>query len=139
MRLKCFLARLARWQEVFAQERTPRRAVALTLGLVCGLGRRTMTRALCFLGWQDRDWATNYRVFSRSPWSSAELFTPVMEAAIRDWLPAHGPIAARGPGAFRRVPRGPAAEKGRRRRRARRLAQGEKDAQPVDALRCLRV
>ena len=93
MRLKCFLARLARWQEVFAQERTPRRAVALTLGLVCGLGRRTMTRALCFLGWQDRDWATNYRVFSRSPWSSAELFTPVMEAAIRDWLPAHGPIA----------------------------------------------
>ena len=69
------------------------RAVALTLGLIGGLGRRTITRALCFLGWQNKDWATSYRVFSRSPWSSAELFTPVLKESVRDWLPAHGPIA----------------------------------------------
>lgn len=93
MLLKGFLARLARWRNVFAQERTHRRAVALTLGLIGGLGRRTITRALGFLGWQNRDWTTNYRVFSRSPWSSPELFTPVLEESVRDWLPAHGPIA----------------------------------------------
>jgi len=92
MLLKCFLERLERWAGVFPQERTHRRAVALTLGLVCGLGRRTITRALCFLGWQDKDWTASYRVFSRSPWSSAELFTPVMEESIRDWLPAKGPV-----------------------------------------------
>ena len=61
--------------------------------MVAGLGRRTITRALCFLGWQNRDWAASYRVFSRSPWSSAELFTPVMAEAIGDWVPAKGPIA----------------------------------------------
>lgn len=92
MLLKCFLARLELWAGVFPQERTHRRAVALTLGLVCGLGRRTITRALGFLGWQDKDWAASYRVFSRSPWSSAELFTPVLTEAIRDWVPAQGPI-----------------------------------------------
>lgn len=92
MLLKCFVERLALWAGVFPQKRTHERAVALTLGLVCGLGRRTITRALGFLGWQDKDWTTNYRVFSRSPWESAELFTPVLQEAIRDWLPARGPI-----------------------------------------------
>lgn len=93
MLLKGFLERLALWADVFPQERTYRRAVALTLGLVCGLGRRTITRALCFLGWHDKDWTASYRVFSRSPWSSAELFTPVVKEAVRDWLPTTGPIA----------------------------------------------
>jgi hypothetical protein len=93
MLLKCFLARLERWADVFPQTRTHRRAVALTLGLIGGLGRRTITRALGFLGWQDKDWSANYRVFSRSPWSSAELFRPVLAEAVRDWLPPRGPIA----------------------------------------------
>lgn len=92
MLLECFLERLALWENVFPQARTHHRALALTLGLVCGLGRRTITRALCFLGWQDKDWSASYRVFSRSPWSSAELFTPVMEESIREWVPAKGPI-----------------------------------------------
>jgi hypothetical protein len=92
MLLKCFLERLERWESVFAQKRTHRRALHLTVGLICGLGRRTLTRALSFLGWQDKDWTASFRVFSRSPWASEALFTPVVEESIRDWLPAHGPI-----------------------------------------------
>jgi hypothetical protein len=90
--LRAVSQRLQCRQEVFAQERTHVRASALALGLLCGVGQRTITRALGFLGWQNQDWAANYRVFSRSPWEAKELFVPVMKEALEKWIPATGPI-----------------------------------------------
>jgi hypothetical protein len=88
MLLKQWLEQLALWKPYFAQDRTFDRARALTIGLVCGLGRRTITRALGFLGWQHQEWSANYKVFSRSPWEGADLFVPTLEQALRDWIPA---------------------------------------------------
>jgi hypothetical protein len=90
--LQALSRRLQDWKQVFAQERTHARATALALGLLCGVGQRTITRALGFLGWQDQDWTTNYRVFSRSPWEAKELFVPVMKEALEKWVPQQGPI-----------------------------------------------
>lgn len=92
MLLHALSERLQCWKEVFPQERTHDRATALALGLLCGVGQRTLTRALGFLGWQDQDWTTNYRVFSRSPWEAKELFVPVMKEGLEQWVPGQGPI-----------------------------------------------
>ena len=52
MLLDTLLALLQGWAPAFPRQRTCQRAIALALGLLCGLGRRTLTRALCFLGRQ---------------------------------------------------------------------------------------
>ena len=48
MLLEKLLALLQGWAPAFGQQRTCARAIALALGLLCGLGRRTVTRAICF-------------------------------------------------------------------------------------------
>lgn len=93
MLLGALSQRLKEWEAVFAQKRTHERAVVVALGLLCGLGQRTITRALTFLGWQKRDWSANYKLFSRSPWQARELFVPTMREALRQWVPDQGPIA----------------------------------------------
>jgi hypothetical protein len=70
------------WAEAFAQPRTALRACALATGLLCGVGRRTITRALGFLAKEQVDWSADYRVFSRSPWQGEDLFDPMMAEAI---------------------------------------------------------
>lgn len=70
------------WDEVFPQDRTRIRAQALALGMLCGVGQRTLTRALCFLGQDQEDWSADYKVFSRSPWKAENLFDPVWTEAV---------------------------------------------------------
>lgn len=82
MLLDTLLALLQGWAPAFPRQRTCQGAIALALGLLCGLGRRTLTRALCFLGRQHRDWSADYRLFSRSRWESKALFAPVIQTAI---------------------------------------------------------
>jgi hypothetical protein len=85
MNLVDFLAQhTASWAAVFAQGRTLERAVALGFGILCGLGRRTITRAICFAGNTQKDWSADYKVFSRSPWEPRELFTPIVQHAIEE-------------------------------------------------------
>jgi hypothetical protein len=76
--------RMEAWEAVFSQARTLRRAVALGFGIVCGLGKRTITRAICFHGNTQKDWSADYKVFSRSPWEPRELFAPILEHAIKE-------------------------------------------------------
>lgn len=81
--LTYLLEQTARWAGVFPQERSLQRAITLAFGILCGVGRRTLTRAISFHGNTQKDWSADYKVFSRSPWESRELFHPIMERAIR--------------------------------------------------------
>jgi hypothetical protein len=74
----------ARWETLFPQARTWQRAVALGFGILCGLGRRTITRAISFQGNTQKDWSADYKVFSRSLWEPRQLFTPILEHAIKE-------------------------------------------------------
>jgi hypothetical protein len=78
------------WRGVFAQRRTLERAIDLSVGGLCALGRRTVSRAICAVGRQHQDWSADYKLFSRSSWKEDALFDPVM----RDWLGRYrvGPI-----------------------------------------------
>lgn len=74
------------WAEVFAQQRSLHRAIALAFGILCGVGKRTLTRAISFQGNTQKDWSADYKVFSRSPWEPRQLFAPILHYAIREQL-----------------------------------------------------
>ncbi len=71
------------WDGVFPQKRTLTRAILLAFGILCGLGKRTLTRAISFHGNTQKDWSADYKVFSRSPWQPRELFAPILQEAIK--------------------------------------------------------
>ena len=82
--LTCLLEHVERWQFVFPQQRSLQRAIALAFGILCGVGRRTLTRAIAFQGNTRKDWSADYKVFSRSPWEPRALFHPILEQAIQE-------------------------------------------------------
>ena len=82
--LDFLLKHIAHWATVFPQERSLNRAVALAFGILCGVGKRTLTRAISFHGNTQKDWSADYKVFSRSPWEGRALFNPILEHAIQD-------------------------------------------------------
>lgn len=69
---------LAGWDGVFSQRRTLHRAIEHATAAPCSLGRRTISRAICALGRQHRDWSADYKLFSRSKWDERRLFAPVL-------------------------------------------------------------
>ena len=71
------------WTFVFPQHRTLQRAIALAFGILCGVGKRTLTRAISFHGNTQKDWSADYKVFSRSRWEPRALFHPILEQAIQ--------------------------------------------------------
>jgi len=82
--LSYLLEQTRRWLFVFPQERSQLRAVALAFGILCGVGKRTLTRAISFQGNTQKDWSADYKVFSRSVWEPRALFHPIFEQAIRE-------------------------------------------------------
>jgi hypothetical protein len=82
--LTYLLKQTAGWAFVFPQERSLQRAIALAFGILCGVGRRTLTRAISFAGNTQKDWSADYKVFSRSPWQPRALFHPILEQAIQE-------------------------------------------------------
>ena len=82
--LTYLLAATARWGFVFPQERSLPRALALAFGILCGVGRRPVTRAISFQGNPQKDWSADYKVFSRSPWEPRAWFHPILEQAIQE-------------------------------------------------------
>lgn len=69
-------------QDCFPQQRTLDRATSLLLaGLLC-CGRKWVTRLNCVRHREQVDWSGDYRVFSRSPWTAADLFVPAIEASL---------------------------------------------------------
>jgi hypothetical protein len=63
--------------------------------VLCALGVRTVARVLAATGRDQCDWSTEYRLFSRSPWQSREMFRPVIKAAL-EHCPGKGAIALAG-------------------------------------------
>lgn len=94
MLLAEWLTLVARWEEVFSQQRVWHRARRLALGLVVGLGLRTITRALGAVGREQKPWSSDYRVFSRSPWAVRALFASVVDEALA--LRGDGPLVVAG-------------------------------------------
>jgi hypothetical protein len=82
--LTYLLKATAGWAFVFPQERSLQRAITLAFGILCGVGRRTLTRAITFAGNTQKDWSADYKVFSRSPWEARALFHPILEQAIQE-------------------------------------------------------
>lgn len=82
--LTYLLKQTARWNFVFPQQRSLERAITLAFGILCGVGRRTLTRAISFAGNTQKDWSADYKVFSRSPWEPRALFHPILEQAIQE-------------------------------------------------------
>src|SRR5882672_11107668 len=78
------LKHLALWVVVFPQERSLNRAITLAFGILCGVGKRTITRAIGFHGNTQKDWSADYKLFSRSPWEPRELFNPILKTAIQE-------------------------------------------------------
>ena len=82
--LTYLLQQTALWAFVFPQERSLQRAITLAFGILCGVGKRTITRAISFAGNTQKDWSADYKVFSRSPWEPRALFHPILEQAIQE-------------------------------------------------------
>jgi hypothetical protein len=73
---------LESWDVVFPQRRTLERTFTVGVGILCGVGKRTITRAIGFHGNTQQDWSADYKLFSRSPWESRALFAPILREAI---------------------------------------------------------
>ena len=65
--------------EAFGQQRSRIRAMELSMGTLCALGRRTLSRSICAVGRQHQDWSADYKIFSRSPWEPEGMFVPVLK------------------------------------------------------------
>lgn len=82
--LNQLLKHTGRWAFVFPQERTLQRAITLAFGILCGVGKRTLTRAICFHDNTRKDWSADYKLFSRSKWEPKALFYPILDHAIQE-------------------------------------------------------
>lgn len=79
--IEAFLELCGQWSAVFPQARTTRRAKALALSAMLCAGRKWVTRMLCVKQAEFLDWSADYKLFSRSPWRTRDLFgTPITES-----------------------------------------------------------
>jgi hypothetical protein len=82
--VECLTKHLNGWAGVLPQQRSLERTSALGVGLLCGVGKRTITRAIGFHGHTQKDWSADYKMFSRSPWQPRELFAPILRHALEE-------------------------------------------------------
>ncbi|MFA7174966.1 MAG: hypothetical protein WC340_16455 [Kiritimatiellia bacterium] len=80
--LEAFLNISNEFAPMFSQERTATRAMRLLLSNLLCIGRHWLTRMLCATNRDQRDWSADYRLFSRSPWKTQDLFEPAIRHAL---------------------------------------------------------
>ena len=68
---------------MFSQKRTARRATRLLLSNLLCIGRHWLTRMLCATNRDQCDWSADYRLFSRSPWKTQDLFEPALRRSLQ--------------------------------------------------------
>jgi len=84
---------LGGWKRCFKDYRTFRRAKEHALALLVCLGRRTISRSICVLGRQFRNWTSEYRLFSKCQWKPHSLFDAVLDR-IPELLSPNQPLVA---------------------------------------------
>jgi hypothetical protein len=80
---------LGGWRRCFSDHRTYRRATEHAVALLVCLGRRTISRSICVLGRQFRNWTSEYRLFSKCKWKPHALFDVVLEQIPELLSPGH--------------------------------------------------
>lgn len=80
--LQRWLALVAPWQAVFAQQRTFTRAARQALGSLLVLGRATLSRILWANGRQQQAWSGEYFLHARARWEPQDLFEPLLQQAL---------------------------------------------------------
>ena len=80
------------WQPVFAQPRSHQRAIEHALAWPSVLGERTIAGTVVALGRDQQDWSADYKIYSRSPWSSQALFEPVVDDYLQRYR--KGPVVS---------------------------------------------
>ena len=81
--VQCLMTHVKEWAGVVPQQRSLERMLAVGVGILCGMGKRTITRAIGFHGNTQRDWSADYKLFSRSPWEPRQLFAPILREALQ--------------------------------------------------------
>jgi hypothetical protein len=81
--------------DAFAQRRSHLRAQRLLISSLLCFGRKWVTRMICTANREQLDWSADYKLFSRSPWQSQDLFKPVLEASLK-YIPPEQPIVIAG-------------------------------------------
>ena len=84
---------LGGWRRCFSDHRTYRRAKEHAVALLVCLGRRTISRSICVLGRQFRNWTSEYRLFSKCKWKPHALFDVVLEQIPELLSPGHPLVA----------------------------------------------
>ena len=78
--LDYFEGLMSQWRPVFTQDRVFQRVRCLMFGMMVSLRLHLTSQAICATGRQFRDWTSDYRVCSQSPWDARKLFDPVLDA-----------------------------------------------------------
>jgi len=93
MLLQHLVGLLDTWRPAFAQQRTMDRIITSLMGLICTVGRRTLSNAILFKSGFG-PWSADYLAFSRSRWSLRALFDSVFREAIRqlDQIDSENPV-----------------------------------------------
>lgn len=79
MLLPTFIQLCSKWETAFSQKRTFIRALRHAVGNMYSIGRSTISRTLISNGRQELDWSGDYYFYSRSPWSTNDVFMPSIE------------------------------------------------------------
>jgi len=82
MLLENVLQILSAWYGSFPQTRTAKRAIRQALGSLVCLGRRTLSRIIWVSGGENKSWASEYFLHSRSEWSPGNLFIPMTKGSL---------------------------------------------------------
>ena len=80
--LDCFLDIISGWKPAFSKRPSYSRAILLALASLSVLGRACLSRIIGFLGLEQKDWSSHYKLFSRSRWSTSRLFYPVVQKTL---------------------------------------------------------
>lgn len=80
--LDSFLDIISEWKFSFSKQPSYRRAVLLALASLCVFGRACISRIISFLGLDQQDWSSYYKLFSRSSWQEQDHFFAITKKAL---------------------------------------------------------